>query len=33
VSEAWRDRPFLMKPYALADVRDFLLGNLPAVRP
>jgi CheY-like chemotaxis protein len=29
VSEPWRDRPFLAKPYALADVRDFLLGISP----
>jgi DNA-binding response OmpR family regulator len=26
VSEPWRDRPFLTKPYTLANVRDFLLG-------
>jgi hypothetical protein len=26
VSEPWRDRPFLTKPYTLVNVRDFLLG-------
>jgi CheY-like chemotaxis protein len=29
VSEPWRDRPFLTKPYTLANVRDFLLGISP----
>ena len=26
VVEKWRDRPFMMKPYVLADVRAFLVG-------
>jgi DNA-binding response OmpR family regulator len=29
VAERWRDRPFLTKPYTLANVRDFLLGISP----
>lgn len=26
VAEKWRDRPFMMKPYVIDDVRSFLVG-------